>query len=231
MTAPILFSSATDEWATPRDFFAKLNRRYRFTLDPCATAENATCPLYFTRADDGLKQDWGTHRVFCNTPYGGQIGAWASKCFEASRAGPKVVLLVPARTDARWFHEWIQEKADAFYFVRGRLRFGQARHSAPFPSMVVLYGWGSKIRLAQCARCGQPFDAKRRDAKACSNACRQALHRNTSTALDVTHVVTRPLKNTGESKARVDTPAVENIGDSLISLVALLFGQPFAIVP
>ena len=194
MTAPILFSSATDEWATPRDFFAKLNRRYRFTLDPCATAENATCPLYFTRADDGLKQDWGTHRVFCNPPYGGQIGAWARKCFEASRAGPKVVLLVPARTDARWFHEWIQEKADAFYFVRGRLRFGQARHSAPFPSMVVLYGWGSKIRLAQCARCGQPFDAKRRDAKACSNPCRQALHRNTSSAVDVTQCVTRPVE-------------------------------------
>ena len=193
MTAPILFSSATDEWPTPRDFYAKLNRRYRFTLDPCATAENALCPLYFTKEQDGLAQDWGTHRVFCNPPFG-MIGKWVRKCFEASLAGAKVVLLIPARTDTRLFHDWIKDKADAFYFIKGRLRFGQAMQSAPFPSMVVLYGCGSKIRLAQCARCGQLFDAKRSDAKACSNACRQALHRNTSSALDVTQCVTRPVE-------------------------------------
>jgi phage N-6-adenine-methyltransferase len=98
MMSPVLYSSASEEWPTPRAFFAKLDRRYQFTLDPCATAENATCPLYFTKADDGLRQDWGTHRVFCNPPYGRQIGAWARKCFEASQDGALVVLLVPART-------------------------------------------------------------------------------------------------------------------------------------
>jgi phage N-6-adenine-methyltransferase len=67
---PVLYSSATDEWPTPAAFFAKLNRRYQFTLDPCATAENAKCAVYFTKEDDGLKQDWGTHRAFVNPPYG-----------------------------------------------------------------------------------------------------------------------------------------------------------------
>src|SRR5262245_51193663 len=97
--AMVMFSSKTSEWATPRAFFAKLNRRYRFTLDPCATAENATCPTYFTKEDDGLAQDWGTHRVFCNPPYGRTIGAWVRKSFEASQRGALVVLLAPARTD------------------------------------------------------------------------------------------------------------------------------------
>lgn len=172
MTAPILFSSATDEWATPRDFFAKLNRRYRFTLDPCATAENATCPLYFTRADDGLKQDWGTHRVFCNPPYGRAIGAWTRKCFEASQQGALVVLLVPARTDTRWYHESVAGKA-AVRFLRGRLRFGNAEASAPFPSMLAVYSRPA----VTCARCGRTFIA-RSDARACSDACRQALYRD-----------------------------------------------------
>jgi hypothetical protein len=69
---------------------------YAFTLDPCATAENATCPLYFTKEQDGLAQDWGTHRVFCNPPYGRQIGKWARKCFESSQRGALVALFVPA---------------------------------------------------------------------------------------------------------------------------------------
>jgi phage N-6-adenine-methyltransferase len=129
---PVLYSSATDEWPTPPAFFAQLDRRYRFTLDPCATSDNAKCPLYFTREQDGLKQDWGTHRVFCNPPYGRRtIGAWVRKCFESSQGGALVVLLVPARTDTRWYHDWIEGKAD-IKFIRGRLRFGNAtlaRHS------------------------------------------------------------------------------------------------------
>jgi hypothetical protein len=44
---PVLFSSASDEWPTPQAFFDKLNRRYHFTLDPCATPENAKCPIFF----------------------------------------------------------------------------------------------------------------------------------------------------------------------------------------
>jgi site-specific DNA-methyltransferase (adenine-specific) len=172
--APVLYSSATDEWPTPRDFFARLDRRYRFTLDPCATPDNAVCPLYFTREQDGLKQDWGTHRVFCNAPYGRQLGAWVRKCFEASQAGALVVALLPARTDTRWFHDWIHGRARV-EFIRGRLRFGTAGASAPFPSMLAVY---SPHRPAMiCARCGKGF-VRRGDARTCSDACRQALYRN-----------------------------------------------------
>ena len=92
------------------------------SVDPCATAENAKCALYFTREQDGLAQDWGTHRCFVNPPYGRKIGAWARKCFEASQGGALVVLLVPARTDTRWFHDWVANKAKVT-FLRGRLRF------------------------------------------------------------------------------------------------------------
>jgi site-specific DNA-methyltransferase (adenine-specific) len=174
---PALFSSATDEWPTPRDFFAKLNRHYPFTLDPCATAENATCPLYFTKEQDGLAQDWGTHRVFCNPPYGRALGAWARKCFQASQGGALVVLFVPARTCTRWFHDYVQGKA-AIRFYRGRFKFGSADSSAPFASMLAVYG--DDRPPAECKRCGELFDAKRSDARACSNACRQALHRQSA---------------------------------------------------
>jgi site-specific DNA-methyltransferase (adenine-specific) len=177
MTAPILFSSATDEWPTPRDFFAKLNRHYQFTLDPCATPENATCPLYFTKEQDGLAQDWGTHRVFCNPPLGRALGAWARKCFQASQGGALVALFVPARTCTRWFHDYVYGKA-AIRFYRGRFKFGNADTSAPFSSMLAVYG---DDRLpAECKRCGELFEAKRSDARACSNACRQALHRQSA---------------------------------------------------
>jgi phage N-6-adenine-methyltransferase len=171
--APALFSSATEKWPTPPAFFAKLNRRYRFTLDPCATPDNAKCPLYFMKEQDGRKQDWGTYRVFCNPPYGREIGKWARKCFEASQAGALVVLLVPARVDTRWYHHWVHGKAKVT-FIRGRLRFGNADTSAPFPSMLAVY---LPCRPATtCARCGDGF-VGRRDARTCSDACRQALYR------------------------------------------------------
>jgi site-specific DNA-methyltransferase (adenine-specific) len=169
----VLFSSATDEWPTPQAFFDKLDRRYRFTLDPCATPENAKCPLYFTKEQDGLLQDWGTHRVFCNPPYGRAIGAWTRKCFEASQAGALVVLLVTARTDTRWYHDWVQGKAKV-EFLRGRLKFGKADNCAPFSSMLAIY---SPNRAAMpCAHCGERFIG-RSDARVCSNRCRRALYR------------------------------------------------------
>ena len=174
MMSPALYSSATDEWPTPRAFFARLDRRYHFTLDPCATPENATCPTYFTKEDDGLKQDWRAHRVFCNPPYGRTVGAWARKCFEASQRGALIVLLVPARTDTKWFHDWVQGKAQ-IKFMRGRLRFGEADSCAPFPSMLATYSPNRPV--ATCVRCGNSFIA-RSDARTCSSACRQAAYRS-----------------------------------------------------
>lgn len=134
-----LYSSRSEEWPTPQAFFALLDREFRFTLDPCATRINAKCHHYFSRKQNGLAQDWQRHRVFCNPPYGRDMRAWAHKCYEASCRGALVVLLAHARTDTRWFHEWVYGKAAEIRFVRGRLRFGDGRQSAPFPSLVAIY--------------------------------------------------------------------------------------------
>jgi hypothetical protein len=115
--------------------------------------------------------------VFCNPPFGRNIGAWARKCFEASLAGALVVLLAPCRTDTAWWHDWIEGKAEV-EFIRGRLRFGDAKTSAPFPTMLAVYG-DNPGRLLTCQSCGGFFDAKRSDARTCSSACRKALSRHT----------------------------------------------------
>jgi phage N-6-adenine-methyltransferase len=136
---PVLFSSASEEWPTPKDFFKLLDNEFHFDLDPCATHENAKCKKYFTKDNDGLRQDWGTHIVFCNPPYGKDMRAWAHKCWDASINGAIVVLLAHSRTDTRWFHDWVYNKAAEIRFVRGRLKFGDGKQSAPFPSMVAIF--------------------------------------------------------------------------------------------
>jgi len=140
MNTAVMFSSKTDEWSTPQDFFDELNKEFNFTLDPCATPENAKCEKYYTREDDGLKQDWSGETVFCNPPYGKVIKNWVKKCYEESRKpNTTVVMLIPARTDTAWFHDYIYHKAKEIRFIRGRLKFGDAKNSAPFPSMVVVF--------------------------------------------------------------------------------------------
>ena len=134
-----LFSSRTDDWPTPQTFFDTLHAEFGFTLDPCATRANAKCGTYFTKGQDGLRQDWGQHRVFCNPPYGRAMQEWTRKCYEASQAGALVVLLAHSRTDTRWFHDFVYGKAAEIRFVRGRLRFGSGAQSAPFPSLVAIY--------------------------------------------------------------------------------------------
>jgi phage N-6-adenine-methyltransferase len=133
-----LYSSRSEEWPTPPDFFASLNIEFKFTLDPCATAENTKCKLFFTKEDEGLIQNWGKHVVFCNPPYGKTMRMWARKCHEASLEGATVVLLAHSRTDTRWFHEWVYGKAE-LRFVKGRLKFGDGKQSAPFPSLVAVF--------------------------------------------------------------------------------------------
>ena len=135
-----LFSSNKDDWATPQDFFDKLDQEFSFTLDPCADSFNHKCNLYYTKEDNGLLQDWGGHTVFCNPPYGGKSTAeWIKKCAEESRKpNTTVVMLIPARTDTRAFHDYIYKKAE-IRFVKGRLKFGDGKNPAPFPSMVVIF--------------------------------------------------------------------------------------------
>ncbi len=131
------FSSKTQEWSTPQDFFNIWNEKFQFTLDPCSTHENAKCPKHYTKEDDGLSQDWGNERVWMNPPYGREIGLWMRKAYESSCAGALVVCLVPARTDTHWWHDWAM-KGDVV-FVRGRLKFGGQTNSAPFPSALVIF--------------------------------------------------------------------------------------------
>lgn len=137
---PIMYSSRTDQWATPQTFFDKLNEEFKFSLDPCATKENAKCDNYFTQEINGLLQSWEGHNVFCNPPYGKQLSQWVKKAYEESKKpNTLVVMLIPARTDTRYFHEYIYHKAKEIRFIKGRLKFGQAKNSAPFPSMVVVF--------------------------------------------------------------------------------------------
>jgi len=130
-----LFTSNTPEWATPQKLFDELNSEFQFTLDPCATKENAKCAKFYTKEDDGLSKDWSKERVFMNPPYGRVIGDWVKK---AATGGGLVVCLLPARTDTRWFHDYIYGKAE-IRFIKGRLKFGDGRNSAPFPSMIVIF--------------------------------------------------------------------------------------------
>lgn len=135
MNADVMFSSKTCMWETPQDFFDKLNDKYHFEIDVCAIPENAKCTEYFTPEIDGLKQNWGGHRCWCNPPYGREIGKWVEK---AAKSKALTVMLLPARTDTKWFHDHIYGKADV-RFVKGRLKFGGCANSAPFPSMVVIF--------------------------------------------------------------------------------------------
>lgn len=137
---PVMFSSENEVWETPQEFFNELDKEFQFNLDPCATPENKKCPTFFTKEDNGLKQDWGGFRVFCNPPYGrNTTGLWIEKAYkESCKPNTLVVCLVPSRTDTKWFHDFVWGKGE-IRFVKGRLKFGGSKNAAPFPSMVVIY--------------------------------------------------------------------------------------------
>ncbi|MCP5523225.1 MAG: adenine methyltransferase [Verrucomicrobiales bacterium] len=131
------FSSRSEEWSTPQGLFDTLDAEFGFTLDPCATHQNAKCERHFTRAEDGLRQDWGQEVVFMNPPYGRGIAPFMAKAYESAQAGATVVCLVPARTDTRWWHRYAMK--GEIRLMRGRLKFGGCRNSAPFPSAIVVF--------------------------------------------------------------------------------------------
>lgn len=134
----VMFSSKSDLWSTPDDFFAELDKEFHFTLDVCATADNAKCDDYYTEAMDGLLQNWDGI-VWCNPPYGRNISKWIKKAINAALGGATVVMLLPARTYTKWFHELIYRRAE-IRFIRGRLKFGGSNNAAPFPSMICIFG-------------------------------------------------------------------------------------------
>jgi phage N-6-adenine-methyltransferase len=130
------FFSKSNEWSTPPEFFKTLNREFQFSLDVCATRRNAKCDYFFTRRQDGLSRHW-TGTCWMNPPYGREIGHWMKKAYESAKNGVTVVCLVPARTDTSWWHNYAIK--GEVRFIRGRLKFGGCKNSAPFPSAVVIF--------------------------------------------------------------------------------------------
>lgn len=137
------FLSDTQTWETPKDFYDKLNNEFNFTLDPCCSKETAKCDKYFTKEDDGLSKDWSKDIVFMNPPYGREIKHWIKKAHDEFLKGATVVCLIPSRTDTKYWHEWIfplyYKNKIEIRFLKGRLKFGNATNSAPFPSAVIVY--------------------------------------------------------------------------------------------
>lgn len=135
---PGLFTSNSDDYGTPQKLFDELNAEFNFDVDVCASAENAKCPRYFSKAEDGLSQNWSDFRMcYMNPPYGRQIGIWVQKAYETSLKGSTVVCLLPARTDTKWFHDYCLK--GEIRFLRGRLKFNDGKNPAPFPSMIVIF--------------------------------------------------------------------------------------------
>ena len=142
-------SSKSDEWETPSWLFEKLDDQFHFSIDVCATNDNAKCAKYFTRQEDGLLQQWAPNICFMNPPYGRAIRKWVKKAFEEAQKGACVVCLLPSRTDTQWWHEYVVH--GDITFLKGRLKMinrtlpsyridGNFKLSpAPFPSAIVVF--------------------------------------------------------------------------------------------
>lgn len=137
-TTAVHFASQRMDWPTPLALFTALHAEFAFTVDACASDENATVPRYWTERDEGLMQPWHGERVWMNPPYGRQLARWMEKADNEQDAADLIVALVPSRTDTRWWHEYAMQ-ADEIRFLRGRLRFGDAVNNAPFPSCLVIW--------------------------------------------------------------------------------------------
>ena len=124
---------------TPKYLFDKISSIFNFSLDVCALPENAKCENYYTPKDDGLSKPW-RGGVWCNPPYGREISSWVKKAYEESQKeyNDFVLMLLPARTDTKWWWEYVQGKATLF-FIKGRVKFGDHNVGAPFPSVLALY--------------------------------------------------------------------------------------------
>lgn len=134
-----MFSHKSDTWTTPQWLFDKLNKIYKFTLDPASSDNNHKCAKFFTEKEDGLKQSWKDEIVFVNPPYS-QIKEWVKKAHEERINNKTItVMLIPSRTDTKWFHEIILKNRYSISFIKGRLKFGEQKNSAPFPSMIVYF--------------------------------------------------------------------------------------------
>ncbi len=131
-----MFTSSRDDWETPQYLFDALNAEFRFEIDVCAVASNAKCKKYFSPDLDGLSQKW-TGVCWCNPPYGSTISCWVEKAFYEAQKGATVVLILPVRSDTKWWQKYVMRGEIRFF--AGRLKFGSSKNSAPFPSAVVIF--------------------------------------------------------------------------------------------
>jgi len=129
--------NTSDEWETPQKLFDELNQEFNFTLDPCAANDNHKCDKYFTKKENGLLKNWNGESVFINPPYGTQTQKWVRKAFFESRKGATCVLLIPARTDTSWWHDFCMQ--GEIRFIRGRIKFSGYKWNAPFASAIIIF--------------------------------------------------------------------------------------------
>lgn len=148
MVDEVLFSSNKHDWVTPDDLFDNLNDYFNFTLDAAANKRSTKCKLYYTDeveymghhsySRNGLKHSWEGEQVFVNPPYS-HIALWVKKAYEESlKDTNSKVMLIPARTDTRYFNDYCS-RAARLYFIKGRLKFSNSKNTAPFPSVIVVF--------------------------------------------------------------------------------------------
>lgn len=152
-TRKTLFSSSSDEWSTPKEFVQLLEKRLgKFELDPCATEENAVCDRFYSKEQNGLSLDWKEKLIFVNPPYS-EVSKWVEKaCEEYRKHGNTIAMLIPARTDTKWWHKYIMNNAYEINFIKGRLKFSNAKNCAPFPSVVIIFAANS-CRMSNMIQC------------------------------------------------------------------------------
>lgn len=139
-------TSNDDTWTTPRSYFAQVSRSYNFTLDAAALTSSTLCDEWYgpdhpdPARRDALLCDWHADArggdIWLNPPYGREMNIWMQKAYLEASKGSTVVCLVPSRTDTAWFHDFCMPH-DVTY-IRGRLKFGDGKNSAPFPSALVV---------------------------------------------------------------------------------------------
>ena len=146
-TGGAAYMSNRTDWETPTDLFASLDDEFHFTLDAASSETNHKCPKHYTLENSAFNHEGGGETVFCNPPYGKAIADWARKCStEASRKNTLVIMLLPARTDTRWFQDYILNRAEV-RFLKGRLKFetdGVPDGPAPSPSMIIAMRTGER---------------------------------------------------------------------------------------
>jgi phage N-6-adenine-methyltransferase len=146
-TINTMFSSKDMTWETPIELFNKLNDEFNFTLDVCALKETAKCDKFFSPEIDGLKQDWSNNVCWMNPPYGRQIQLWLEKAYnESLKDSTTVVCLIPSRTDTKYWHNYCMN-ASEIRFIKGRLKFGNSKNSAPFPSAIVIFNGNNDLKI------------------------------------------------------------------------------------